>query len=86
MAEPNPTRLASPMMLLRDEHGQQLQSVQAAVDDVGQVERSQRLDDGDHQDHDVDGPQDREHDPEERLALVGAVDRRPPRAGSDPRS
>ena len=40
-----------------------------------EVERAQRLDDRDDQDHDVDRPQDREHDAEERLALVRAVDR-----------
>ena len=81
MAEPNPIRLASPMMLFVTSDRQQLESVEAAVDDEGQVERPQRLDDGDHQDHDVDRPHDREDDPEERLSLGGAVDLWRPRAG-----
>ena len=75
MADPNPSRLASPMLLFVISDGQQLQAVLAAVDDVGDIERPQRLDDRDDEDHDIDRPHDREHDPEEGLPGVRAVDR-----------
>ena len=75
IAEPKPIRLASPTMFCGDQHRQQFQAVPALVDGVDDVERAQRLDDRDDQDDDVDRPQRREHHPEERLRLVGAVDR-----------
>ena len=57
-----------------DQDGQQFESIEALVDDVDDVEGAQRLDDGDDDDHDVDGLHHREDHVEERLALVGAVD------------
>ena len=76
MADPKPSRLASPMLVVRDQDRQQLEPVLALVDDVDDVERAERLDDRDDHDHDVDRPHDREDDPEEGLAGVRAVDGR----------
>ena len=71
--EPDQARLAD--AVVRDQDRQQLEAVLAAVDDVGDVEGAQRLDDGDDDDDDVDRAHDREDHPEEGLALVRAVDR-----------
>ena len=74
MAEPNPIRLASLMLLLVIRIDKQLQAVLAAVGDVRDVEGAQRFDDGDDDDDDVDRAHDREDHLEEGLPLARAVD------------
>ncbi len=74
IAEPKPSRLASLIALLVISVDSSSRPFLPRLMMYDDVERPQGLDRRDHDDHDVDRHHHREHDPEERLALVGAVD------------
>ena len=68
-ADPNPTRLASPMMLLVTAIDNNSRPLRPLVRDVDDVESAERLDDGDDEYDEVDRLQHREHHMEEGLPL-----------------